>query len=121
MLMTGDDGNMTKENALKTSLDYLDGFLKKSPYLTGDHVTIADLSILASITQMEGMDYQLQGYKNLKTWVDRLKNELPYYDECNKAGIEMFRAWAKNKRDLRHAQAAAEIESFVASKNPFKF
>ena len=32
--------------------------------------------------------------------MEKLKRELPYYDECNTAGIEMFRNWAKARRSL---------------------
>ena len=33
--------------------------------------------------------------------MEKLKRELPYYDECNTAGIEMFRNWANARRSLR--------------------
>jgi len=63
MLMSGEGRDEKKENALKTSLDYLDGFLEKQEYVAGSALTIADLSILASITQLEAMDYRLTGYR----------------------------------------------------------
>jgi hypothetical protein len=63
MLMSGEGRDEKKENALKTALDYLDGFLAKDNYIAGSFLTIADLSILASITQLEAMDYKLTGYK----------------------------------------------------------
>lgn len=97
-LMSGEDADERKANALKQSLDYIDIFLDKSVYVAGDTLTIADLSILASVTQLEGMDYRITSYPNLCKWVQRLKVELPYYDSCNTAGIQQFRAWAKNKK-----------------------
>ena len=96
--MSGDSGDEKKANALKTSLDYLDGFLAQQQYVAGDKLTIADFSILASVTQLESMDYKLSSYKHLSAWLERLKTELPYYNEVNGPGIEMFRAWAKNKK-----------------------
>ena len=63
MLMSGEGRDEKKENALKTALDYLDGFLAKDNYIAGSFLTIADLSILASITQLEAMDYRLTGYR----------------------------------------------------------
>jgi len=68
-----------------------------SSYCAGHHLTIADFSILASVTQLEGMEYKITSYPNLHKWVEMLKSELPYYEACNSAGIEMFRAWAKSK------------------------
>lgn len=100
MLMSGEGRDEKKENALKTSLDYLDGFLAKQSYVAGTWLTIADLSILASITQLEAMDYKLTGYRNLYQWLERLKKELPYYDECNASGIETFKNWAKARKTV---------------------
>jgi len=96
-LMSGEDADERKANALKQSLEYLDLFLEKSPYVAVQHLTIADFSILASVTQLEGMEYRITAYPNLYKWVERLKSELPFYESCNTAGIEMFKAWAKSK------------------------
>ena len=63
VLMSGEEPDITKENALKTSLDFLDGFLAEQNYITGDFITIADFSILASITQLEAMEYKISSYK----------------------------------------------------------
>lgn len=95
--MSGEDADERKANALKQSLEYLDLFLEKSPYVAVQHLTIADFSILASVTQLEGMEYRITAYPNLYKWVERLKSELPYYESCNTAGIEMFKTWAKSK------------------------
>ena len=63
VLMSGEDPDISKENALKTSLDFLDGFLIEQSYIAGDFITIADFSILASLTQLEAMDYKVSSYK----------------------------------------------------------
>eukprot|EP00092_Neocalanus_flemingeri_P101853 GFUD01130231.1.p1 GENE.GFUD01130231.1~~GFUD01130231.1.p1 ORF type:complete len:199 (+),score=44.90 GFUD01130231.1:52-648(+) len=46
---------------------------------------------------LEYIDLFLEKTRNLFAWVEKLKSELPYYEDCNSAGIEMFRAWAKSK------------------------
>lgn len=97
-LMSGEEADERKANALKQSLDYIDIFLEKTAYCAGDQLTIADFSILASITQLEGMDYRITSYPNLCKWVQRMKSELPFYESCNAAGIQQFRAWAKSKK-----------------------
>jgi glutathione S-transferase len=64
MLMAGEGSDEKKANALKTSLDYLDLFLSgPNSYVAGSDITIADFSILASITQLEALDFKLAGYK----------------------------------------------------------
>ena len=60
--MSGEEADERKANALKQSLDYLDMFLEKTPYVAGTQLTIADFSILASVTQLEGMEYKVNSY-----------------------------------------------------------
>ena len=61
--MSSEGKDERKENALKTSLDLLDGYLARQDYVAGDWLTIADFAILASMTQLEGLDYRIIGYK----------------------------------------------------------
>ena len=70
-----------KENLLKQSLDYLDQFIEKSesPYLTGENITIADISILASLTELDAMEYSYRCYGDVARWSDRMKVSLKIY------------------------------------------
>ncbi|XP_040583895.1 glutathione S-transferase 1 [Lepeophtheirus salmonis] len=113
IIMYGDDGNEQKENALKTSLDILDTMVKEGGgvYLVNNHITIADFSVLASVTQLEGIDYSITGYKNLSSYVEGLKKSLSYYDECNKKGIEIFRAWVNSKKTPSNAHEDTKEKS----------
>ncbi len=36
-------------------------------------------------------------HRHLDGWMKRLKSSLPYYNECNDAGIETFRNWVKDR------------------------
>ena len=65
--MSGEEADERKANALKQSLDYLDLFLAASPYVATSHLTIADFSILASVTQLEGMEYKITAYPWVRT------------------------------------------------------
>ncbi|XP_042868022.1 glutathione S-transferase 1-like isoform X1 [Penaeus japonicus] len=93
-----------KENLLKTSLDYLDTFLETGgvPYLCGEKYTIADISVLASITELDGMDYSYKCYGEVLRWTQRMKENFPYYKECCEQGVEMTRARVKQlEADLK--------------------
>ena len=67
--------DVEKENLLKQSLDYLDHFIEKSetPFLTGEEFTIADISILASLTELDAMEYSYRCYGEVAKWSDRIK------------------------------------------------
>ncbi|KAG8224468.1 hypothetical protein J437_LFUL003191 [Ladona fulva] len=100
-LMSGESPEHQKANALKQNLDYLDIYLEESPYAAGESLTIADLSILASVTHLEAVDFRYEGYTHVSAWAKKLKAELPYYNACNKEGIEVFQKWAKSRMSTK--------------------
>lgn len=116
ILYKGGSGDPQKANALKQSLDYLDMYLEDGPYVAGDQLTIADFSLLASVTHLEGVEWSYKSYDNINRWVNKLKTELPYYKECNEAGISMFKDWVKARAAAAAAAAQAEA-SALSRKN----
>lgn len=107
-----------KENLLKQSLDYLDQFLEKEEgsYLTGDNLTIADIAILASLTELDAMDYSYRCYGEVAKYADRMKNNLPYYKPCCEEGVEMTRARVKQMEEDVKKQAEKERKASVTKK-----
>jgi glutathione S-transferase len=61
----------------------LDAIIGDNNYVTGDELTIADLSLLASSTVFAIANFDLSDYKNVENWIKRLQNELDYYEEIN--------------------------------------
>jgi glutathione S-transferase len=98
---TLDNLDPEKEKKVKEALQLLDDSLAKHTYVAGDKLTLADLSILASLTFAEVFDYDVSSYKNVKAWTDRLKKELPYYDEVNTEPITLFKSYVKVKTGER--------------------
>lgn len=93
-----------KEKKVKEALQLLDDALGNQGYVAGDHLTLADLSILASLSFAEVFDYSIDDYKNVTQWKERLKKELPYYDEVNKEPVENFRTFVKAKTGEKKPQ-----------------
>ncbi|GAB6025133.1 Glutathione S-transferase [Chamberlinius hualienensis] len=94
-LFDGKPASSQKANVLKQSLEYLDEFLKSGRYICGSTMTIADLSLLASVTALEAYEYDYSSCVNIKRWVEQLKVELPYYSECVANGIDIQKTWIK--------------------------
>jgi len=94
-----------KDKIFRAKLAFLDGFLAKSKYVAGDQLTIADLSILASVTFISVMDYDLSEFSNLTAWMKKLAEELPYNAEVNDEPLAGFRSWYEAKKAT---EAAAE-------------
>ncbi|XP_067634054.1 glutathione S-transferase 1-like [Eurosta solidaginis] len=74
----------------------VNNFLKDKPYVVGNHLTIADFSLISSISTLQV--YLVSDpikYPNLVAWIKRLE-QLPYYEEANgkpgKKAEEMIRA-----------------------------
>lgn len=107
-----------KENLLKQSLDYLDNLLEAvgGPYLCGEKLTIADLAILASLTELDAMGYAYKCYGDVTRWSNRLRDQLPYYKECCIKGIEMTRQRVKQVEEDLKKQAEKERKASTGKK-----
>jgi len=86
-----------KEVRAKEAFKMFDNSLANQKYAAGNELTLADLSMLASLTMIEGFSYDMSEYKNITEWANRAKSELPYYDEINKEAMEMFKGWIAMK------------------------
>ncbi|XP_042214358.1 glutathione S-transferase 1-like isoform X1 [Homarus americanus] len=107
-----------KENLLKTSLDYLDHFLEIGgvPYLCGERITIADIAVLASVTELDAMDYNYKCYGELFRWSERVKENFPHYKECCLEGVEMTRARVKQLEADLKKQMEKERKASITKK-----
>lgn len=75
--------DVRKATIARHHLEYLDAILKKNDYVCGNWMTLADLSVLATITFLDVIDFPLSSFSNIDSWASRLKTELQYYKECN--------------------------------------
>ncbi len=97
-LFRGIEPTEEKVQAVKNNLKLLDTLIGDNKYVAGTHLTIADLSFLASSTVFLATDYDLSDYPNVKEWLERLQTELPYFDEINGKLKEEFKAVVENMR-----------------------
>lgn len=75
---------------VKEDYGLLEKFLQGKKWVAGDHVTVADFSIVSSITTMDVV-VSIQGaqFPNIAAWIERME-KLPYYDQ-NKTGLDQIR------------------------------
>ncbi|XP_017769313.1 PREDICTED: glutathione S-transferase 1-1-like [Nicrophorus vespilloides] len=75
---------------------FLDAFVDGHKWMVGDDLTVADFSLISSLTSMATIVPVDAKYKNLWGWMKRCE-DLPYY-EINKKGTQDFKAyWTKFK------------------------
>lgn len=98
-LMQGLPVDPTKIPPLKEKLAYLDAALSKSKYLaSNDNYTLADLSVLSTLSMLDVVDIDYSELTHLTKWYNGLKKELPYYNEVHQAGIDALKAWAEKSK-----------------------
>lgn len=80
---------MTQEqkDAVGDSMTLLDTFLENSSWFAGDKVTIADLTILANVSQAKAMGYNIDKHVNLAKWLNNCET-LPGFEE-NQNGADL--------------------------------
>ena len=70
--------------------------LVQGQYVVGEHFTIADCSLLSSVTFLESVEYDLSHYPNIEQWIARCK-ALPFYDECNQ-GFDVWKQFSRTEK-----------------------
>uniref|UniRef100_U5EYR3 glutathione transferase n=1 Tax=Corethrella appendiculata TaxID=1370023 RepID=U5EYR3_9DIPT len=86
-----------KRKQLAEAFEFLNTFIGEHKWVCGDDLTIADLSILASISSIVQVGADISGYKNLAKWYENCKS-LPGFAE-NEAGAKLFGDAVKSKLD----------------------
>ncbi|KAH9412429.1 Glutathione S-transferase, N-terminal domain [Dermatophagoides pteronyssinus] len=86
--------------AVTNALTLLEIFLINKHYVACEHLTIADISILANVTLLEiSVEFDLSSYPNIWLWIQRLRNELPYYEWLTKMAHDELRSLIQSVRD----------------------
>ncbi|KAK9891876.1 hypothetical protein WA026_017362 [Henosepilachna vigintioctopunctata] len=78
------------------SYNLLEEFLHKSSYMAGNDLTIADFSIITSVTglnMMVSIDAKL--YPRLHIWIKKIES-LPYYNKVNEIGLQNLEDFMRN-------------------------
>uniref|UniRef100_A0A1B6EFS7 Uncharacterized protein n=1 Tax=Clastoptera arizonana TaxID=38151 RepID=A0A1B6EFS7_9HEMI len=82
-----DDENLTMlEEAFNTLNIYLDG----QNWVAGDQITIADFSLIASVSTAEAVGFPVSKYPNVMAWLDRCKSTMTGYKEINQEGCDLM-------------------------------
>ncbi|CAG2169353.1 unnamed protein product [Oppiella nova] len=84
----GVDPPQDKVDAVNNIIKIIDTVIGDNKYLTGDELTIADLSLLAGTIYIEWAQYDLSEYPNYQRWYSYLKTDLAYFAEINEFSEE---------------------------------
>ncbi|XP_065367778.1 glutathione S-transferase 1-like [Calliphora vicina] len=77
-----------KIDTLHEIYEFLEVFLKDTQYMAGNDLTIADFSIVATVTSLAAFaNIDNSKYPKLTAWIKRMEY-LPYYEEANGSGVK---------------------------------
>jgi len=78
--------------ALKNNLKLLDTLIGSNGYVASNKLTIADISLYATLITLHFNDYDLSEYSNVQQWFDRITDELSYFDEVSDQTKAVFKS-----------------------------
>ncbi|CAG9854752.1 unnamed protein product [Phyllotreta striolata] len=88
--------------ALEESFSIVEKFLECTDYVAGDRLTIADFSLVSSITSWSAfLPIQAVRFPKISAWLHKLQS-LPYYAEGNQRGLDVFLDYIKDKLPNGH-------------------
>lgn len=94
-MMHGEAYNEEKAKKFDEALGWLNIFLDGHAFVAGDNLTIADISIVVTITNIDAFRYDFSGHENIVKWFERTKKALePYgYKEIDAAGAQILKTF----------------------------
>lgn len=82
---------------LEEALGYLDVFLEGNDFVAGNKLTVADCSLVASVSSIVAVGWDVTPYGNVKNWLARCALTIPNYAEANQTGANEFGKAVKSK------------------------
>ncbi|XP_018789382.1 PREDICTED: glutathione S-transferase D1-like isoform X1 [Bactrocera latifrons] len=70
-----------KYKAVDTAFEFLNTFLEGRKYVAGDSYTLADISLLATVSSYDVVKYDFSKYVNVARWYEDLKKTAPGWEE----------------------------------------
>ncbi|XP_069700043.1 glutathione S-transferase 1-1-like [Periplaneta americana] len=86
ILYRGSDGDPDQCKRFEDAFSKLDKYLEGQTWAAGDHITIADFPLIATVSSAEIFGFDITRYPNVSRWLANAKKSIPKYEELNHAG-----------------------------------
>lgn len=88
-------GGATYEPAKLTKIEeafkFFDIFLEGQDFAAGKDLTLADLSLVSTVSTFEAVNFDISPYKNVSQWYAKVKATAPGYEEANGKNVIIFK------------------------------
>jgi glutathione S-transferase len=84
-------GKTKDEEMLKKAVKKIDTFeqvLSGQAYAAGNHLTLADIVLVVTISTSEVFGHDFSAYPNIGKWLGKCKSEIAGYEEIQQAGLD---------------------------------
>jgi glutathione S-transferase len=75
---------------MEDAVGFLEMFLEGQAYAANDCLSIADISLVATVSSYDTAGFDLSKYPNVTKWYNKCKTTIPGYD-LNEAGLKEFK------------------------------
>lgn len=93
-IFNGQSPDDEKFKIMQEAVTFLNIFLEGKSFATGTDMTLADLSLLATISSYEAAGFDFRKYPNVKKWYDNIKKVAPGA-VINQMGADEFKTFFK--------------------------
>lgn len=69
----------SKKAKLDEALGWFDSILKGRTWCAANNITVADITLLVTVSQIEAFDFDLKPYTRVTAWLNRCKAALESY------------------------------------------
>nr|UYI58575.1 glutathione S-transferase 4 [Grapholita molesta] len=97
ILFRGEEYNEENAAKLDEALGWLNVMLEGKVFVAGDNMTIADITIVVTLTNLDAFNYDFSAHENVSKWFERTKKALePYgYKDIDEAGAQVLASFLK--------------------------
>ncbi|XP_016968912.2 uncharacterized protein LOC108036992 [Drosophila rhopaloa] len=94
---TGHFGTAEQFKKVEDSFELLNTFLECQDYVAGDHLTVADIAILGSVSTFDALEFDVNKYPNVAKWYTNAKKITPGWEENWEGAMELKKVIEKKK------------------------
>uniref|UniRef100_A0A0K8S887 Glutathione S-transferase 1 n=1 Tax=Lygus hesperus TaxID=30085 RepID=A0A0K8S887_LYGHE len=99
MMFMGASWDKEKAEKLDEAVKMLEEYLTRNKWAAGNQMTLADISLLASVSTLEAVNYDFSKYPKIMAWSENSKKMIPDYEKVNEGVMVWKTMMDKYKQD----------------------
>lgn len=95
--------------SIHTTYRVLEAFLETDPFLIGDELAVADICTSVTVTCLSTVtEINDENFPKITAWLNRIKEEIPFYDEMNEQYVQEFNEIITAKMETNKSKETPE-------------